>query len=360
MDVAKIGLSVVVPVYAGQDYLEALVASINALRTRWRDIDTPLVLHELILVDDAAIDGSPQLIDKLGDQFDWVVPLHLSRNYGQHPATIAGILHTSGDWVVTLDEDLQHPPEKIEELLDHAVTASADIVYANPASKQVHGKSWRDFSSRGFKRTMEWMTGNKALRLVNSYRLMRGPIARAAASVCTHNTYFDIALSWFSDRIVGTFIDMRDERFIQSGKSGYNLSKLIKHGQKMLFSSQLRFLAVGLWAGAALFAFAAVAGVYFFALQVFAPGVIDVEGWTSLFVGLCLSTGLLSVMLGICLQYLSTLVLKAHGHPTFFVLDRSSDQVLRKWFGAQGVTSAKDSAAQTGGQPGRSDMLVSP
>ena len=326
-----LSISVIVPVYSGEKYLEKLVEEVQSLRSSWISKEAPIRIVELILVDDAAIDKSGQYSDTLATTHSWVTAIHLSRNFGQHAATIAGILHSSGDWVVTLDEDLQHPPNRIEEMLSRAVRNNDDVVYARPETKAVHGKAWRDASSRSFKRLMEWLTGTPTLRLVNSFRLMRGSVARATASVCTHNTYFDIALTWFTQSISAFDIPMHDERFSSTGKSGYNLNKLIQHAQKMLFSSQLRFLSIGLWMGFVLFLLSIIAGVYFMVVRIVSPEAIGVQGWTSLFVAVCASAGLISAMLGICLQYLSTLVMKAHGRPTFFVIDRSSDRTVLAW-----------------------------
>lgn len=336
--------SFVVPVYSGEKYLEKLVEEVSSLRSSWELTEAPIRLVELILVDDAAIDGSGRHADSLAEKHPWVTAIHLSRNFGQHAATIAGILHSSGDWVVTLDEDLQHPPNRVEEMLSTAVRRNDDIVYARP-QKAVHGKAWRDGSSRSFKLLMEWLTGISTLRLVNSFRLMRGSIARATASVCTHNTYFDIALTWFTQSISALEIPMHDERFSSTGKSGYNLGKLLHHAQKMLFSSQLRFLSVGLWMGFALFLLSIVGGIYFAVVRIVSPEAVGVQGWTSLFVAVCASAGLISAMLGICMQYLSTLVLKAHGRPTFFVIDRSSDSTILDWLDSKQIQNSKSEIA---------------
>lgn len=332
---ARVKVSVVVPVYAGEAYLERLIEEVEKVRCDWEDQSAPFEMCELIMVNDAASDGSADVLVRLAANRPWMVILTLSRNFGQHAATIAGILHSSGDWVVTLDEDMQHPPSRIEKLLRTGVTTQADIVYARPTTAVVHGKAWRDGSSRYFKRVMEWLSGNPTLRLVNSFRLMRGEIARATASVCSHNTYFDIALFWFTQRIESTSIDLHDERFAATGKSSYNFSSLVNHAQKMFFSSQLRFLALGMWIGLGLFAFSILSALYFTLVRLIAPDAIGVEGWTSLFVVLTMSAGLLAAMLGLCLQYLATLVLKAHGRPTFFTIDRSSDLKLKEWFALQ-------------------------
>lgn len=325
-------LSLVVPVYAGEAYLAELAGAVERLRTSWAEGGAPVSLDELILVDDEAVDGSAALIDALARERPWIVALHLSRNFGQHGATIAGILHSSGDWIVTLDEDLQHPPDRIPDLLERACARQLDVVYARPDAAEVHGTAWRDGSSRGVKRLMHWLTGNPMLRLANSFRLIRGPIARAAASVCSHNTYFDIALYWFTQRMDAVEMALRDDRFARTGQSGYSVGRLFSHAQRMLFTSQLRFLSLGIWIGVVLFLVSFFGGLYFAAVRLVAPELIGVQGWTSLLLAICMSGGLLAVMVGLCLQYLSTLVLKAHGRPAFFTIDRSGDAALAAWF----------------------------
>jgi polyisoprenyl-phosphate glycosyltransferase len=322
----RLTLSVVVPVYAGSDYLETLVSLLDALRRDWDATGAPFVLAEAIFVDDAAIDASGPLIDRLAKEHDWIVPLHLSRNFGQHPATIVGILHSAGDW----DEDLQHLPEVIPHLLRKAMTDHADIVYAKPASA-VHQSLVRDWSSRGFKRLMRWLTENPNLPSFNSFRLMRGPLARAAASVCSHDTYLDITLGWFTQRIGLVRATMKDQRFIRAKRSGYSIRSLFSHGWRMIFSSQIKLLRIGSVLGFLAMTVTIVAAIYFLFLRYFAPMSIEVQGWTSLILAISFFGGLSAFMLGIALQYLSSMILRVHGKPTFFTIDRSADAVAAEW-----------------------------
>ena len=327
----QVSLSLVVPVYAGESYLRALANAVAEQRETWRKDQYPFAIAELIFVDDDARDGSTAVIDAIAQEYPWVVPLHLSRNFGQHAATIAGILHSSGDWVVTLDEDMQHPPERILSLLREAVTTQSDIVYAN-AESSVHNTWMRDATSRLFKRFMQWITGNVDLRYFNSFRLIRGSVARAAGSVCAHDTYLDVALSWFSKRIGVVVMDLKDTRYIETGKSGYNFRSLLSHAWRMLFSSQIKLLRLGAAIGFTIMSAAVVISLYFLGLRLINPAAIQVQGWASLLLLISFFGGLSAFMLGIALQYLSTLVLKAHGKPTFFTIDRSVDRSLATWF----------------------------
>jgi glycosyltransferase involved in cell wall biosynthesis len=321
---------VVVPVYSGEAFLPELVRRLDGVRTDWKARNAPMDLAEVILVDDAAIDGSAALIDKLAEERDWLTPLHLMRNFGQHAATIAGVLHSAGDWVVTMDEDLQHPPEAIEHLLKQAVLESADLVYAKPSSA-VHESLSRDWASSAFKRLMVLVTGNANIRNFNSFRMMRGALARAASSVCGHETYFDVALSWFTKRITIRAVELKDERFIASAKSGYNIMKLLSHARRLLISSEVKILRLFGLLGVSV-VFASMFGSIVLLLdKIFSTSAIA-AGWTSLMLALIFFGGIATFMLTVVVEYLSILLQAAHGKPIFFTVDREVDRDLRRYF----------------------------
>lgn len=331
-----ISVSVVVPVYSGEEYLRTLLERLEQVREGWRSRQAPLELAEVIFVDDAAIDGSSALVDELAASCGWVSAIHLMRNFGQHAATIAGILHSSGDWVVTMDEDLQHSPFEIEALLRKAILDGADVVYAKPLS-QVHEARTRDWGSRGFKRLTVLLTGTPNIAHFNSYRLMRGPLARAASSVCGYDTYFDVALSWFTTRVAFHPLELKDQRFIDSGRSGYSLLRLLTHARKLLLSSQIKLLRVFGLIGLSVLLASILGSLVVLFLKLFAPSTIGVGGWASLSLMILFFGGIITSMTALALEYLSTLVQASHGKPIFFVVDRSIDDGLRAYFESLGT-----------------------
>ena len=253
------------------------------------------------------------------------------RNFGQHAATIAGILHTSGDWVVTMDEDLQYPPAQFEALLREVAQVGADVVYAGAISA-VHEARSRDWASRGFKRAMVWLSGNQNVPNFSSFRLIRGPLARAVSRCRGPDTYFDVAIAGFTTRVASVQMELKDERFIKSGKSGYRFSRLLSHARRMVMSSQVKIIRIcglfGLFVVAASF----LAGIGLILQHFLFPGSIRASGWTSLaLIGLFFG-GFISFMVGIALEYLSALVLIAHGKPIFFTVDRTTDRMLVDYF----------------------------
>jgi len=327
----KITVSIVVPVYSGAQYLPALFDELQVLRNRWEAENAPVSLVEAVFVDDAAVDASPELIDQLSQQHSWVTAIHLARNFGQHPATIAGILHTSGDWIITLDEDLQHPPSHIDELFREVARSSCDVVYAKAEGK-VHENHIRDLGSSLYKRFIERFSGIPNIRSFNSFRLIRGSVGRAAGSVCSHDTYFDVALSWFTQRVGVVPMHLKDQRFIQEGKSGYKLSKLLSHARRMLMSSGAKVSRIGGASGLLILGASIVFGLALIVRKLFYPETILVGGWTSLILSVVFFGGILTFLIGVALEYLSFLVTNAHGRPIFFVIDRSMDTALTQHF----------------------------
>jgi glycosyltransferase involved in cell wall biosynthesis len=327
----RLSVSTVTPVYSGAAYLRALVEKLNDIRNQWTGLDLPFELVESIFVNDDAIDASDEVLAALASEFDWVKVITNSKNFGQHPATIAGILHCSGDWIVTLDEDLQHDPAFIEKLLKNAFLNRSDIVYARPEAP-VHGAKLRDFGSVAIKNGLSLLTRNKNIPLFNSFRLIRGTVARAAACVCSHETYFDIALSWFTNRVGAVHLPMRDPRFIQTGKSGYNLFKLLAHARRMVISSQTKILRVVALIGFFVIVADITCGSLLFVFTLWHRDATEARGWASLFLATLFFGGLTLLMSSIILEYLTGVVLHIQGKPTFFIIDRSSDALAVKFY----------------------------
>lgn len=327
----QVTISTVTPVYSGQNYLENLAESLHKIRQRWEDSNAPIKLHESIFVDDGSIDASNQVLKFLTEKYSWIRVIQLSRNFGQHPATIAGILYTSGDWVVTLDEDMQHPPELIESMLHTAVIQNADVVYVH-SPRRVHGNLVRNLGSRLIKKIIGFILNNKKIEFISSFRLIRGQIARATSSVCSHDTYFDIALTWFTNSIDYISQELCDSRHVSTGTSGYNLYKLFSHARRMLFSTNMKLFRAGGVLGLFMFFFS-ITGSFFLIFQhYFLNAIVEVKGWASLMLAIMFIGGVSLLLLGIILEYVSVVLLHTQGKPVFFVANRSMDKILLDYF----------------------------
>jgi undecaprenyl-phosphate 4-deoxy-4-formamido-L-arabinose transferase len=312
-------VSIVVPVYQGELTLEALVAEIEPLTTPQT---TPggVLFHvsEVILVHDGAIDGSDVVMSSLTARLPFVTPIWLSRNFGQHPATLAGMASTNGDWVVTLDEDGQHDPHDIVRLLDRAVEADVQLVYAQPTNEPPHGWA-RNFFSASAKWIFKNFLGHSHMGEFNSFRLMKGEIARGLAAYCGHGVYLDVALSWVVARGAQCPVMLRTER---GRPSAYSYRKLLRHFWNLVLTSgtaPLRFLAM---LGIASVLLAVVVSAY--GVWGKLTGRAEVPGWASLLIVVSLFSGLTLFSLGVLAEYLGVALTMALGKPLYLIASRPS------------------------------------
>jgi glycosyltransferase involved in cell wall biosynthesis len=334
-------------VYRAANYLEELVDALRTVRDEWNRLDAPILLLEAIFIADSPVDNSCKMLESIRHTNDWVHVITLSKNFGQHPATVAGILHSSGDWLFTIDEDMQHNPNHFLELLRHAVIRELDIVYVK-STEPVHESVFRDRSSRFVKGMMARITGNAHIKDFNSFRLVRGQVARAAASICSHATYFDVALCWFSNKIDTYPLSLKDHRYIATKKSGYNLIRLVAHFRRLIITSPFMVLRASSAIGFSATLLSFIFGGFFVVRRFFDPVLAHYRGWTSIFVTILFFGGLTTFLLGLLVEYVANILLHSHGKPTFFIVNRSMDGELRKFFAgsSSGALPIKERAVQ--------------
>jgi polyisoprenyl-phosphate glycosyltransferase len=324
---ASIEISVVIPVYKGADYLQPLLEAVDEVRSDLFASGLPIELSQCICVNDQAVDDSLSILLAAKQTRPWLTVLILSRNFGQHPATVAGIDHATGDWVITLDEDLQHDPRQIIPMLMRACEDHCDVVYGR-SDLGTHRSLYRNSASKWAKRSVAWLAGSPFMPIFSSFRVMRGPIARATASSCSTETYFDVALSWFTQSIQDFPLEFTDRRTVAGQKSGYAFMGLVRHAVRLLITSDLRILRFGSRLGVAGTAVGAMLVVVILILKLVFPGSIQVEGWASVMIVMLILNGLVALQCGIAVKYLSLVLQKSQGRPTYFVVDRSGDANL--------------------------------
>jgi glycosyltransferase involved in cell wall biosynthesis len=322
-------LSIVIPVYSGEEFIRPLFEEINAYKEHLKSLKAPIQLREVIFVNDDAADDSQKIIEDITKVNDWVMLVNLSRNFGQHQATVAGVLHSSSDWVVTMDEDLQHHPRFLLAMMLKLLQSKADICYARP--KDGPHTKLRNLASRYVKSVIASISGTPQAKLFNSFRLVRGDIARAAAAVVSHRTYFDIALTWFSTRATCVELDLVDARLVSSGKSGYRFSSLMSHAKTLFISSEIKPLKFASIAGLTVAVSSFIVAFYISIMKFINPNSIDVAGWASTFVITAVLGGTCIFLLGLVLDHLSYLSQAARGRPVFFAIDRSRDEQILNW-----------------------------
>jgi glycosyltransferase involved in cell wall biosynthesis len=229
-------VSIVVPVYQGERTLPSLVAEVSLLiETRTSPAGTPWRVAEMILVFDNGPDDSAEVLRSLVASYPFVRVIWLSRNFGQHSATLAGMASSGSEWIVTLDEDGQHDPADIGLLIDAALESRSPLVYAKPINPPPHGVL-RNASSRYAKRIIGALSSNRSATQYQSFRLVLGEIGRSVAAYSGSGVYLDVALGWVAPTAATAEISLRGE---QGRSSGYSLRKLIGHFWRLVLSSGL-------------------------------------------------------------------------------------------------------------------------
>ncbi len=307
-------ISIVVPVYQGEKTLHSLLAEIVPLTEQHETPEGALVrVAEVVLVHDNGPDRSDVVIRELVAAHPFVHAVWLSRNFGQHAATLAGMASSGGDWIATIDEDGQHDPKDIDRLLDTALAEHAGVVYAQPTNASSHGV-FRDGASRGAKWVLRKIFGGGRSADYQSFRLVLGELGRSVAAYAGTSIYLDVALNWVNGRMATTAVELRDEG---DRRSGYSLKTLLSHFLRMVLSTGTR----GLRAVAGIGVFFALAGVvtaiYFVILRL-ASGNVP-AGWTSTIVVILLSSGVTLFSLGVIAEYLGVAVNMAMGKPLYLI-----------------------------------------
>jgi hypothetical protein len=315
-------LSIVIPVYRAGPALESTVREIlDVCADVSPSPGVRIALDELILVCDNP--GLPvEALDHLAglaDLDERVRVVWLSRNFGQHPATVAGIVSTNGDWVVTMDEDGQHDPAFIQALLATAGRNRTPLVYAEPANARPHG-AMRNAASWVSGRVARSVTGVPAR--FHSFRLLEGSLARSACAYAGENVFLDVSLSWTCGPPSACPVQLRQE----AAPSSYNYRRLLSHFWRMIVSSgtrPLRFIAA---AGVVIAVTGLVVGAWLIVERI--RGAIPVPGWTSVVIALLVLLGGLYIAVAVVAEYVGQAVRNTVGRPVYVRVDPPQARAL--------------------------------
>ena len=307
-------VSIVIPVYAGEQTLPDLIAEIAPLT---QEQSTPdgykFLVAEVLLVHDCGPDRSDKTLEVLGAQYPFVRPVWLSRNYGQHAATLAGMASAKGDWVVTIDEDRQQDPKYVAMMLDCALRASLQIVYAQPTNTPAYG--WmRNLLSATAKLISSKLLGHNTIGRFHSYRLVDGDIARTLAAYCGNGIYLDVGLFWITGRVGHCPVLVRNDL---GRPSGYSYLKLIGHFWRLILTTGTRPLRlITIMGFSSILLATLLAG---FALYAKFYDQVPVRGWTSLLIVVAFFSGSILASLGVIAEYLAVTMGIVMGKPLYVI-----------------------------------------
>ena len=231
------GLSIIIPVYNSQKTLEELVKRLGTV------LPGIASNYEVLLVNDGSIDESWQKVQELAEAYSFIRGINLMRNYGQHNALLCGIRSAENEIIVTMDDDLQHPPEEIPILLAK-LQEGHDVVYGFP--RKLPHSFWRNIFSRITKRTLAFVMGIKTVREISAFRAFRTNLREAFKDYQSPSVIIDVLLSWGTTRFTSVKINEVPREY---GSSNYNFFKLASQGLLILTGFSTIPLKLASWMG---------------------------------------------------------------------------------------------------------------
>jgi glycosyltransferase involved in cell wall biosynthesis len=303
-------ISAVVPVYNSEQSLPELVDRLRVVLPEFSNC------FEVILVNDGSSDRSWVVVQELAAQYPWVRGMNLMRNYGQHNALLAGIRVAQYEVIVTLDDDLQDPPEEIGKLLSR-LGAGYDVVYGKPEVEQ-HG-FFRNVASRVTKLALENTIGAETARKVSAFRAFRADIRNAFSNYSGPYVSVDVLLTWGATRFDAVVTKHEARRL---GQSNYTLKKLVVHALNMMtgFSTlPLQFASIIGFA----FTLVGFAVFCFVLLRYFLQGDV-VAGFPFLASIVAIFSGAQLFALGIIGEYLARMHFRLMDRPPYVVRSETS------------------------------------
>jgi len=277
--------------------------------------------YEILLINDGSQDKSWDSIQKLTDENEQVRGINLRRNYGQHNALLCGIRLAQYDVIITMDDDLQHPPEEIHKLVQK-LSEGYDVVYGIPA-KLVHS-SWRNFSSRFTKRFLGKILGIEGIKVISAFRAFKKELRTAFDQFDSPNVIIDALLRWGTEKF-GTVEVNEQPRTV--GRSNYDLFKLAKFTMLVLTGFSTIPLRVASLIGFFLTLFGIVV-LLFVTIKGFLDG--DFPGFPFLASIISIFSGAQLFGLGIFGEYLARVFNRSMRVPTYVIGEISNLKKLNE------------------------------
>ena len=301
--------SVVVPVYNSAAVLAELH---QRLSSAMQALGEP---YELVFVEDCGTDNSWHVLEGLVAADPHVIALQLTRNSGQACATLCGLAQARGALVVTMDDDLQHPPEEVPALL-RALGHDADVVMGVPRRKQHN--LFRRLGSRAMHSLNAWLLGNDRDLRFSSFRLMRREVVDGLLGMQTPLPALNPMINSITRRIVNTRFAHAPRR---NGRSNYDLRRLVSHALNNLVGYSMLPLRLLALVGAV----GIVASLCFAAILVarYLVGGITVPGWTTIALMLLLLSGFNFFAFAILGEYVLRILQRANATPRYLVRSRA-------------------------------------
>lgn len=298
-------LSIVSPVYRAAEIVEKLVSEIHlSVKTITDD-------YEIILVEDGSPDNSWSKIEAICKTDSKVKGIKLSRNFGQHPAIMAGLSKATGNWIVVMDCDLQDQPKEIIKLYQKA-NEGYDIVLAS-RHHRLDG-FYKKLSSRVFYKIFNYLAGIEINSSIANFGIYKKKAIDSVLNIKDAIKFFPLFVNWVGYKSIAIPIEHRER---EAGESSYNIGKLIKLAFDVIISFSDRPLRIFAGFGGIISLLSVFSGIYY--MIKYFLGEITEPGYASIIISIWFLSGIIISCIGITGVYLGKTFNQVKNRPVFII-----------------------------------------
>ena len=309
-DPGRFTYSIVVPVYNSVDVVGTTIDRITEV------FEKAGLRYQLVLVNDGSRDGSWELIASRARTSPHIVALNLLRNYGQHHANLAGLRESLGDYVITMDDDLQNPPDQALLLIEAAMDGH-DVVFGRFEQKQAAG--YRRIGSKLISLVNRRIFAQPPGLAVSNFRILRRDVVDRICESRTAHPYITGQALMYSNNASDVLV-RHEARPV--GKSNYGLRRILTLVFTILFSYSLFPLRAAAVAGFVVALGSFLLGVYYLVRSLFVDS--QVAGWTTIAVLLAILNGVVIALLSMLGEYVVRTLNAVSALSSYHVSDRVS------------------------------------
>lgn len=298
-------LSIVSPVYQSEATLELLVSEIKKVMNSMK------VSYEIILVDDRSKDNSWSILQCISKKNVGVTAVRLSRNFGQHPAIMAGLSMAKGDWVVVLDCDLQDQPKEIVKLYEKAIEGY-DVVLAKRVDRQ--DSFFKKTSSYIFSKSYKIFTDIHYDHEIANFGIYRKKVISSILEISDYIKFFPLFVKFVGFNVTSLEVEHANR---EGGESSYSFSKLINLAFNTIISFSNKPLKLFVKFGLLISILSFFVGVYYMILAF--TGKIEVLGFSSIIISIWFLSGIIITTVGVCGIYLGKIFDQTKNRPVYII-----------------------------------------
>ncbi len=298
-------ISIVSPVYLAEKIISQLV---DEIRLSMNLLDCT---YEIILVDDRSPDNSWEVMQQLSLKFDEVKSIRLSRNFGQHPAIMAGLSQANGDWVVVMDCDLQDQPKEIIKLYEKT-KEGFEIVLARRENRK--DGFFKKLSSSIFSKIYGFFTDTKYDNEVANFGIYHKKAIKSILSINDNIKFFPLFVNFVGYNSTSIKVEHAER---DSGSTSYSFSKLVSLAFNSIISFSNKPLKLFVKFGMIISILSFLIGIYYI-FESF-NNKIEVSGFTSLIVSIWLLSGIIITTIGVTGIYVGKIFDQTKNRPIYII-----------------------------------------